>query len=345
MRRLLLILYFCFGFLITNAQFPQKMSYQAVVRNASNALVINAPVGMQISILQGSVSGTPVYVETQNPTTNDNGLVSLEIGNGTIVSGAFATIDWATGPYFIKTETDPLGGNNYAIVGTSQLLSVPYAMYAETSGSSLPGPQGPAGPQGMPGNDGVVGPQGPIGLTGPQGPAGPIASGSFVHWVGEIYGGGVIFHLYKDTAGVEHGLIVSTTNIPNGAIWGLDGIDVPNCESTWDGQINSLAILQAGGLATNAAGLCAGFSAGGFADWYLPSIQELNVLWNNQLNVNMSLSLISGSNQLGGNYYWSSTEIMDGMAWHFPFYYAADPSTGNGAGKSSNFDVRPIRKF
>lgn len=169
MKKLLLILPFLLLGFLSIAQVPQKMSYQAVVRNASNALVINASVGMQISILQGSATGTAVYVETQNPTTNDNGLVSLEIGNGTIVSGVFASIDWANGPFFIKTETDPLGGSNYTIVGTSQLLSVPYAMYAETSGSSLPGPQGPAGPQGIPGNDGVPGLQGPQGPVGSQG--------------------------------------------------------------------------------------------------------------------------------------------------------------------------------
>jgi hypothetical protein len=118
------------------AQAPQKMSYQAVIRNASNVLVTNTTVGMQISILQGSAVGTPVYVETQTPTTNANGLASVQIGGGTVVSGSFATINWATGgPYFIKTETDPLGGIAYTITGTSQMLSTPYALYAEKAGS------------------------------------------------------------------------------------------------------------------------------------------------------------------------------------------------------------------
>jgi len=117
------------------AQTPNKMSYQAVIRDNSNALVTNQIVGMQISILQGSANGTAVYAETQTPTTNTNGLVSLEIGGGTVVSGNFATINWANGPYFIKTETDPAGGTNYTITGTSQLLSVPFAMYAKRSGN------------------------------------------------------------------------------------------------------------------------------------------------------------------------------------------------------------------
>lgn len=122
------------------AQAPQKMSYQAVIRNVSNVLVVSTPVGMQISILQGSASGSSVYTETQTPTSNANGLVSLEIGTGTVVSGNFATINWANGPYFIKTETDPTGGTTYTITGTSQLSSVPYALFAAgSSNGEAPG--------------------------------------------------------------------------------------------------------------------------------------------------------------------------------------------------------------
>ena len=117
------------------AQTPEKMSYQAVVRNGTDALIKNTQVGMQISILQGSITGTPVYEETQTPTTNANGLVSIEIGSGTVVSGTFSTIDWSNGPYFIKTETDPTGGTSYTISGTSQLMSVPYALHAKTAES------------------------------------------------------------------------------------------------------------------------------------------------------------------------------------------------------------------
>jgi uncharacterized protein (TIGR02145 family) len=117
------------------AQAPQKMSYQAVIRNSSNALVTNAQVGIRISIIQGSATGTEVYKEIYNPipSTNANGLVSIEIGAGIALTGTYANIDWSGGPYFIKTETDPSGGTNYTITGTSQLLSVPYALYAKTA--------------------------------------------------------------------------------------------------------------------------------------------------------------------------------------------------------------------
>ena len=117
------------------AQTPNSMSYQAVVRDANNALVSNQAVGVQISILQGSATGIAVYVETQTPTSNANGLISLEIGKGTLVSGDFSTIDWGNGPFFIQTETDPTGGTNYSITGTSQLLSVPYALHAKVAES------------------------------------------------------------------------------------------------------------------------------------------------------------------------------------------------------------------
>jgi hypothetical protein len=122
------------AFVYVSAQAPQKMSYQAVTRNSTNQLVVSTNVGMQISILQGSPTGTPVYVETQNATTNMNGLVSVEVGAGTVVSGTFSAIDWSTGIYYIKTETDPTGGTTYTITGASQLLSVPYALY---SGSTV----------------------------------------------------------------------------------------------------------------------------------------------------------------------------------------------------------------
>jgi hypothetical protein len=122
------------------AQSPQKMSYQAVIRNSSNGLVTSSSVGIRVSILQGSSTGTEIYKEIYNPNpqTNINGLVGLEIGGGIPITGTFSAIDWSAGPYFIKTETDPSGGTNYTVTGTSQLLSVPYALYAKTV-SSIPG--------------------------------------------------------------------------------------------------------------------------------------------------------------------------------------------------------------
>lgn len=117
------------------AQAPEKMSYQAVIRDTSNSLVTNQSIGVRISILQGSTTGSSSYVETHSPTSNVNGMISIEIGGGTVVSGGFDTINWGNGPYFLQTEIDPAGGTTYTISGTSQLLSVPYALHAKTADS------------------------------------------------------------------------------------------------------------------------------------------------------------------------------------------------------------------
>jgi hypothetical protein len=288
------------------AQAPEKMSYQAVIRNSSEALVTNTTVGMQISILQGSASGTAVYVETQSPTTNANGLVSLEIGVGTVVSGDFTTIDWANGPYFIETKTDPAGGTNYTITGTSQLLSVPYALYAANAGTATGG-------------------------------------GNFTHYIGEEYGGGVIFHLWKDNAGVEHGLIVALTDQSISQAWSnVTSAEIgTSAQSSWDGLSNSNSIVGQAGHTSSAAKLCLDLVSGGQSDWYLPSIQELNMLWNNYYTVNRALSQISGATQLSNSVYWSSSENYSNNAWFFFFF---DGRTYNDF-KANTYCVRAVRAF
>jgi len=115
------------------AQTPQKFSYQTVVRNSNGQLITNTQISLRVSILQGSADGTSVYSEIHTPVTNTNGLVSIEVGGGSIVSGDFPNIDWSNGPYFIKSEVDPAGGTDYTITGATQLLSVPYALYSETA--------------------------------------------------------------------------------------------------------------------------------------------------------------------------------------------------------------------
>jgi len=117
------------------AQSPAKMSYQAVIRDNNDLLAKDKSIGMQISILQGTETGTAVYVERHFTSTNENGLATIIIGDGTIVSGVLDNIDWGNGPYYLKSEIDLNGGANYTISGTSQLLSVPYALYSESVAS------------------------------------------------------------------------------------------------------------------------------------------------------------------------------------------------------------------
>ena len=284
------------------AQAPQKMSYQAVLRNSNGALITSAPVGMRISILQGSSPVTAVYVETQTPSTNANGLVSLQIGTGIVVTGTFATINWAAGPYFIKTETDPTGGTAYTIAGTNELMSVPYALFSANAGV-----------------------------------------GGFTHYIGEEFGGGVIFHLWKDALGFEHGLIIDKTDLGTAQVW--SNIDATligaSAQSSWDGLSNSNAIVGQAGHTSSASALCLNSTNGGQSDWYLPSAQELNMLWNNYYTVARSLIQITGATQLQSATYWSSTESNTSYAWGF--YFAS--GYAEYINKVAPIYVRAVRAF
>lgn len=176
------------GVLRTHAQAPQRFTYQAVVRDASESLVTASTVGLRLSIVQGSASGPAVYVEVHAAVTNANGLLSVAIGDGAVESGSMAGIDWSAGPYFLRTEVDPQGGTAYGITGTSQLLSVPYALYAANSGTE--GPPGPSAHEiwlslGNVGTElefleSLVGPQGPAGEGLPAG----TATNQLLYWDG-----------------------------------------------------------------------------------------------------------------------------------------------------------------
>ena len=159
----------CFG------QAPEGVNYQAVIRdNAGNPLENNA-VGLKITIYQSSINGAVMYEETFASNTDNFGLVNLVIGEGNALSGDFASIDWATGPYFVEIGADENGGVDYQTMGTQQLMSVPYALYAKTAGNA---PQGPQGVQGDQGDQGAPGQQGDPGNDGVDGVDGLIPNGT-----------------------------------------------------------------------------------------------------------------------------------------------------------------------
>ena len=139
------------------SQAPEAFNYQAVIRNSSGDILANTQVAVQVSILQDNETGTAVYVERFNPTTSDFGLIALKLGLGSVQTGTFNTIDWGSHDFYIKIEVDPNNGTAFTSMGTSQLLSVPYALYAAS------GNQGPEGPPGEKGDQGDPGPQGPPG--------------------------------------------------------------------------------------------------------------------------------------------------------------------------------------
>ena len=133
---LLLVTLFIFSSVVLKAQSPQKINFQSIVRNTSGVIVSNKSVNFKITILSGTITGTPVYSETHLKTTDAIGLVSLQIGTGTVVSGVFSSIDWGNALHFIKLEADFSGGNTYVTLGTQELMSVPYALYSAKTDST-----------------------------------------------------------------------------------------------------------------------------------------------------------------------------------------------------------------
>ena len=349
---------------ITFAQAPEKISYQAIIRDSGGALVTNQAVGMQISIIQGS---TAVYEETQTPTTNINGLVTLEIGTGTSTDD-FTAIEWSSGTYFIKTETDPTGGTNYTITSTSQLLSVPYALYAKTAetvtggitetdplyGASQAanitatditnlGNLSGTNTGDQDGSETKVTAGTNVTITGSGTTASPYevnATGTTTLTIGQAYQGGIIFWL--DATG-QHGLIAATTDQSTGIEWdnGTSRYTGATGDGLYAGAMNT-TIIVATQMADNQTGnftftakVCADYSVteGGvtYGDWYLPSKYELNLLYAQK-------TLIGG---FATYYYWSSTESGIYYAWvkHF------DDGYQNDLGKYATHYVRAIRAF
>lgn len=295
-----------------------NFSYQAVIRNSSGALITNRSIAMRVSLLQGSATGAAVYVETHAPTTNANGLATLAIGGGTPVSGNFFSIVWSTpGGYFLKIEIDPLGGGiNYTITGTTQLLSVPYAMYAQFAGTS---------------------------------------GTSQDLQIGQLYGGGIIFSLWRDHVGVQHGLIASLDDLGTQVAWANPGLSATVSPNVKDGRPNTAAILAARPTGS-AAALCAAYRSGGFSDWYLPALMEIELLYSQSALIDAVLSADgnSATNGLGQEYYWTSTSVFSSftngpVAWAKIFQVdratADKPGSSFGQGHTSSLPMRAIRRF
>jgi hypothetical protein len=351
----LLLFLLCFS---GYAQSPEKMTYQAVVRDANNTLLNNQTVGVKISILRSNITGVSVYSETQIITSNLNGLVSMEIGSGT-TSDNFSTIDWSIGPYFIKTEIDPTGGESYSIIGTSQLLSVPFALYAKSSGSSIPGPPGQNGVDGVDGADGtngvdgadgadgadgvdgtngvdgadgtngvdgINGVDGAIGPPGSDGQGGVSLAGTGI----SISGTGIITDPYEistllptyelNTFYAALGGYVIDINSD-----GKHGVVLAMKDQGYDNWYNTNNLLNnPDNHDTDGAQ---------FRDWRLPSKRELNLMYLSYLNGNPA--------SLVGATYWSSSEFKYDYAW-LHYFFSGQQDDVN---KVNPFNIRAVRSF
>lgn len=137
----LLFLFFIGVFLLSSfsvySQSPGKINFQSILRNTTGEIVSNKAVSIRMSIIRGTINGTSVYVETHTKTTDVSGLISIKLGSGTVINGIFGDIEWGSASHFIQLEVDFDGGSNYVVIGTQELISVPYALYANKTDTSV----------------------------------------------------------------------------------------------------------------------------------------------------------------------------------------------------------------
>jgi hypothetical protein len=319
MSKKLLLLTACCILLAANsfAQAPEKFNYQGVARDNSGNILASQNIGLRLSLHSSSPVGPIVYQETFDLNTNTFGLFSIEIGGGTWVSGVFAAINWGTASYYVQTEMDATGGTQYQSLGAAQLLSVPYALYAKTSGATVP-------------------------------------DSYPVDTIGQPAHGGIVF--YVDETG-HHGLVCAIDDQHTAIGWINNGIGFRGTtgDGCYAGEMNTTVIvatdLPGNGFNYYAAQVCADYQSAGnagsgsYGDWYLPSKWEMNMLFMKSSVVNAACVLVGGAAiAYLPDAYWTSTEVDDANA------YANNPAgpflnTWSPTLKTDQRRVRAIRKF
>jgi hypothetical protein len=229
------------------AQVPNGIPYQAVARSTSGNLIINQTITLRFKIHNGSATGSVVYTELHTVSTDELGLFNVNIGSGAS-AGTLSDVNWGSGAKFFQVELDVNGGSNYADMGTTQMMSVPYAMYAGSANvPGVPGPQGPVGatgitgPAGPTGATGLTGPAGPTGATGLTGPAGSNATVSITSIASSPNANGATI-----TSGV---LSLAPADGSNGGIV-TTGAQTFAGNKTFSGTVSANSIVKTGGTSS-----------------------------------------------------------------------------------------------
>ena len=296
------------------SQAPEGFNYQAVARNITGDLIVSTPIAVQFKVHEVTLTGTVIYTETHSVTTNANGLFTTIVGQGT-TSDVFNTIGWSTNAHFLEVSIDPANGTSYTSLGTSQLMSVPYALNANT----LTGGVDKAYIDALEARLVALGPA-----------------------VGDFIEGGIVF--WVDPVNKTHGLVCAVSDQSSGIQW-LNGSYVTTGATgtaIGTGSANTTAIIGVqGATATNyAAGLARAYAGGGFTDWFLPSKDELNAMYVNKAAINATAIANSGA-VFVSNYYWSSTEYDNIFAWEQDFRFGSQP----GSYTYYTNSVRAVRAF
>ena len=293
------------------SQAPQAVTYQAVATNASGLELISSPIGIRASVIQGVITNPAQYIETFHVTTDTFGLFTISVGQGTYFGGtltSFAQINWGAGPFFLKIEMDASGGTNYATMGTNQMLSVPYALYAlkcDTANFAM-----------------------------------NADSVQYLSLHGDtLFLSRANYVIIVDTDSVGSNTYTPPINQPipisylgsviyvcpfefnDSVYWGAYNLSIPGAHSLTDGRSNTNAIVAALGNNSGiryAAKVCDTLTAFGYNDWYLPSIRELEAI-DKQSYLIPNYGIDSASAVINGRwpanyFYWSSTEVI----WEAP---------------------------
>jgi hypothetical protein len=331
--RLLLTVFLLFGGMFQavgqqgTSAIPNKFNYQTIVRDTSGHLVINQPVGMRLT-LQRWPQMNNLYTETHQVTTNSSGLLTTTIGTGQPIQGSMDSIDWSLGNVFVKTEIDMAGGSNYSLVSSRELLSVPYAMHARSANvPGLPGPQGPQGPRGIPGQNAQGSNQ--IECCGQE------------LYIGKYHQGGLIFCLDSTK---QHGLVVypTTTGISNLFRWSYSNCPIVTSITCGSGMQNTINIVSQCSDTINFAIFCSNFVFDGYSDWYLPSLQECELISRNLIQNGLWREYDPTSPNGGGVLIPTSSTLDNNRYWAYLLGSGPKPLSRNAMTTANIF---PIRSF